>query len=305
MVVAIMVEYQRNQLAEGQQETVMFPTYMDAPDLFPYPERDDQLTVTMDQKVNEDLYTVGEDGNPIHYDTEYAEAFGEAAPFFDVPEGETVIQGSAFLYEAIKHADGLVDHVSSEFRSPVFTGQEVRIERDGTADGEEIAVYDAETDDLTSTHEITYDPDHTIAQQDIPRYNAAKAMKPPRAVGADDQLNNLLLGIEADLGDGEGADIIEHTLQEEVDDDRPYNRHDVFEYGDKSQIDVFLLEPGEDIEAEIDAAYSDDSSVEKQSPVEAWTAMWSGMMDAWTAAGKASIETSMAMHPAVNSRGDG
>lgn len=297
-----MTEYERNDLGAGETETVSFPQPADAPDLFEYPDATSETTVSMDQGVNEKLYTVGGDGNPIHYDPAYAEAYGEATPFFDVPEDETVIQGSAFLYEAIRNADQPVEHVSSQFTAPVMTGQDVMIDRERTEDGEYVTIADAETGDVASTHELTYDMDAVYDEARVEALNTAKAMKPPRAVGADDQLNNLLLEIEADLGDGIGPDLITHDACEEDASDAPYNRVDTFSYEDGSAVDVYLLEPEEALEDEIEAAYQDRVE-DDVSMMGAWTEMWTGMFDAWAEANKASIEAGMAMNPAVQRRG--
>lgn len=298
----IMAQYERNALLEGEQEAVSFPAFTEAPTVIPYSSEEgaETTTVSMDQQVNEELYSVGEDGNPIHYESAYAEAYGDATPFFDVPEEETVIQGSAFLYEAIRNADDLVDHVSSEFRAPVFTGDAVRLERTFPDKGEEVTVYDAETGDMASKHTLTYEMDHELDETEVERINTVKAMKPPRAVGADDQLNNLLLGIEADLGRGEGADVIEHVSKEMKDGDEPYNRHDRFGYGNGTDVDVFLLEPDAELEDEIETAYKkhlEGEEPEKATMMSAWADYWTGMVDVWTDATTASIEVGIEMTP--------
>ncbi|MDY6777867.1 MAG: hypothetical protein SVU32_04320, partial [Candidatus Nanohaloarchaea archaeon] len=246
--------------------------------------------VGMDQEVNENLYPVGGDGNPIHYDPDYAAAYGEEAPFFDVPEGETVIQGSAFIYESIRNAEEPVDTVSAEFHSPVFTGQDVRLERERGEEGEELTVYDAETDEFACHVDLEYGD--TSLDDTIEEMNAARAMKPPRAVGADDQLNNLLLAVDADLGPGRGVDMITHELLEDgIDDDVPYNRRDRFSYLDGTQVEIKLVEPAEEIEQAVMERYEqrvggDIAEQERTAPavqaMQSWTEAWKEVMKFWT-----------------------
>lgn len=301
--------YTRDGLDEGETDSVAFPAAAEAPDLMWFPELEDgygEAVVSMDQQVNDGLYEVGDDDNPIHYDDDYAAAFGDAAPYFDVPEGETVVQGSAFVYEAIRNADAPVDSLQAQFRNPVFTGRDVRIERESTEGGEQVSVYDVEDGDLTAQLDLTYG-DADMEEFSLEEVNTAKAVKPPRAVGADDQLNNLLLGMEADLGPGKGVDIISHDRLAEVEGDAPYNREDTFSYLDGTEVDIQLLEPDEEVEEAVATRYEElqGETVEEDDPavraVRSWTESWTTMMEAWTEMTRASIEAGAEMSPPYTS----
>ncbi|MDY6770500.1 MAG: hypothetical protein SV186_00925 [Candidatus Nanohaloarchaea archaeon] len=312
-----MSDYTRAELRESEQAGVAFPVGDDVPELFDYPELEEDASkavVGMDQEVNENLYPVGGDGNPIHYDPEYAAAYGEEAPFFDVPEGETVIQGSAFIYEAIRNAEEPVDSVSAEFHTPVFTGQDVRLERERYDEGEEVTVYDAETDEFACHVDMEYG-DGNLEDYKLEEVNAARAMKPPRAVGADDQLNNLLLAVDADLGPGKGVDIITHDLlEDDIDSDVPYNRRDQFSYLDGTEVEIKLVEPDERIERAVRERYEERSDTEVVEPeredpavraMQLWTEAWTDMVDFWTETTAASVKIGAEMTPPYTADADG
>jgi acyl dehydratase len=281
--------YEMNELGEDDQTRFSFPMKGAEPDLFDYPSTESDMEVQMDQDVNEDLYRVGEDGNPIHYDTAYAEAFGDTTPFFDVPEDQTVIQGSAFVYEAIRNADDLVDHVSAQFHNPVFSDDAVRIERELLDGGEQVTVYAGEDDDAYACQiELDYDGAADLSERERERRNTANAMKPARAVGGDNQLNNLLLGVEADLGDGDWHGTLEHTAMDEVNGESAHNRIDTFTYDDGTEVTLSILETDDELGDAVVSRYreiaeqKEDYTAPSFNMWQAWTDAWCNAIEFWT-----------------------
>lgn len=255
-----MSAYEAHELGVGEQRTVSFPASAEkGANLFaPYPDVDETVSVEMDQSVNTELYAFGGDGNPIHYDPDFVQAYDEVMPFFDgFPDGALIVQGSAFIYEAVKNSNKPVKYVSSRFENAVDTTDVVEIERERTDNGELINVY-LDDGDRASTHELTYDKEQIGADDEtVELLNTAKAEKIPKAVGADDQLNNLLLGVEAELGDGYGEDIITHVKEGDGPEDTPINREDEFTYTDGTAVTLYLLEPDQELQDAVMETYKE------------------------------------------------
>lgn len=253
-----MSEYEPQELAVEEKRRVSLPSGVDdgLKLLDAYPKGDGTVTVEMDQDINTELYTVGGDGNPIHYDQDFVQAYDDVMPFFDgFPDDALIVQGSAFIYESVRNSRKPVSHVSSRFMAAVDTTDAVIIERELAEDGEVVNVY-LEDGDLASTHELTYDTTG-VDEATARLLNTAKAEKVPRAVGADDQLNNLLLEVDADLGDGYGDDWIAHADRELVEDNGPVNLVDTYAYEDDTTVTLGLLQPHPEMQDEVIEAYNE------------------------------------------------
>lgn len=213
-----MTQYQS--LADGARTDVYIPE-TDHPVVVPGYTDDD--TAMMSQRINDTAIERWGDDNRIHTDPAMVQAFLDVTEMAAVPDGETIVPGApGFAYEAVRRADQPVDTVSSDFDEVVHTADTVEEQRVDTADGEQVAYLLDDTGEETSTHALTYDDQAAYDPQETAAVNGAKAYAIPAALGLADQEGNVLLGLEADLDDVRGRNVVARDYME-VEKDGPFN----------------------------------------------------------------------------------
>ncbi len=292
-----MTDYTVNELDVGERQLVSIPTTADyAETFFPAYGDGESGIIEMDQSINEDLYTIGGDGNPIHYDPDMVQVYSEVMPFFDDDEfadDALIVQGSAFIHDAIAAAEGSVQSVTSTFMSAVDTDDTVYWERDTESleHGEKVT-FALEDGDVASVHELLYDEmdANTLDADTVANRNAANAVKPAKAVGADDQQNNLLIQVNAAFDDGRASTWLSHDDRNHVSDaEVPYNLVDEYSYDDGTTVELKLLEPDQELQDEVAAVYEADTDY--RTPISAAIDTQQELLEQSVESGRLAVET--------------